>query len=242
MKKASFIRKARHALSACGLLIALGSSPNAWADNSPESEIARISASRATYITSGASFRDYTDQERMIVGFSTNPALRQMRGWVEFDLSHLPPDVVIEGVAMGLPQMEGNQVNPSRIIVSNQVASDLAVGGKVSWDRIGDGGDPEKPVVADLSQARASKAGEMTALETRPEMSEAVKAALKRTPPRLYLLLHSPDAESQEERGHYWRFSARQDLDSRPILLIQYARKEFHPGVRDARNPSSSSP
>lgn len=188
---------------------------------SVESEIVRVPAMRATYITSGSPWRDYSDQERMVVGFTANPNLQRMRGWLEFDFSLLPDDAEVEAAAIGMSRHgDDGPVNPREMLVIDQGLPEELPGARISWDRTGGGGNPEGTVVAVLSPGLAGPMREMTALTTMPELQHAISAALVRDPRRLYLLLYSPEAESQDERGHYWRLGA--SGDHRPVLMMQY--------------------
>jgi hypothetical protein len=187
-----------------------------------QSEIVRAPASRATYVTSGAPWQEYSAQERMVVGFIPNPALMQARGWVEFDLSALPADAVVEAAALGMTRHgEDGPINPREMLVIDQGRPASPPGARVTWDRIGGGGDTAGPVVAILSPGVAGPMRELTPLTTLPELKTAIEQALRREPRRLYLLLHSPEAEAQQERGHYWRLGAAGEF--RPILMLQYA-------------------
>jgi len=205
------------AVAAAGLLLQCG----AFAD-AMQSEIVRAPASRATYVTSGAPWQEYSAQERMVVGFIPNPALMQARGWVEFDLSALPADAVVEAAALGMTRHgEDGPINPREMLVIDQGRPASPPGARVTWDRIGGGGDTAGPVVAILSPGVAGPMRELTPLTTLPELKTAIEQALRREPRRLYLLLHSPEAEAQQERGHYWRLGAAGEF--RPILMLQYA-------------------
>lgn len=195
------------------------------AEASKKSEIVRVPASTATYITSGSPWRDYSDQGRIVVGFTANTNLQKMRGWLEFDFSLLPDDAEVEAAAIGMSRHgDDGPVNPREVVVIDQGLPRELPGARVSWDRTG-GGDLEGTVVAVLSPGIAGPMREMTPLSTMPELQQAISAALQRDPRRLYLLLHSPEAEAQDERGHYWRLGAADDY--RPVLLLQYRSKNI---------------
>ena len=205
------------ALGAMGLLL-----PCSVPASAMRSEIVRAPASRATYVTSGAPWQEYSAQERMVVGFIPNPALMQARGWVEFDLSALPADAVVEAAALGMARHgDDGPINPRELLVIDQGRPASLPGARVTWDRIGGGGNTAGPVVAVLSPGLAGPMRDLTPLTTLPELKTAIEQALRRDPRRLYLLLHSPEAEAQTERGHYWRLGAAGDF--RPILMLQYA-------------------
>jgi hypothetical protein len=215
-------RYIRQSLAGMVALATTGLNLNADAGNAAtESEIVRVPASRATYVTSGSPWRNYSDQERMVVGFTTNPNLQKMRGWIEFDFSPLPDDAVAEAAAIGLSRHgDDGPVNPREMLVVDQGLPSQLPGANVNWDRIGGGGDPEGTVVAVLSPGVAGSMREMTPLTTMPELQHAIAAALAREPRRLYLLLYSPEAEAQDERGHYWRLGGADEY--RPVLMLQY--------------------
>ncbi|MCD8481530.1 MAG: hypothetical protein LR015_01945 [Verrucomicrobia bacterium] len=189
-----------------------------------ESEIVRIPASQATFVTAGLTWQQYAEQGRMVVGFVPNPNFQISRGWLEFDFSALPSDAVVEAAVLGLARQGDGPVNPLEVLVSDQ-GQKAQIGTRITWERIGNGGDTSGPVVAILSPGVAGGMREITALNTLPELKSAIERALQRQPRKMYLLLHSPAAEAQSARGHYWRLATTDDL--RPVLMLQYASAEL---------------
>lgn len=225
MKDFIFLQKGgasvRYALIvACGALL-----PGSMLVGALESEVVRMQASRATFVTSGAPWQQYAAQNRMVVGFVPNPTFQKSRGWIEFDLSALPADTVVEAAAIGMARQGDGAVNPLEVLVIDQGDPSSNPGARVTWERIGNGGDTSGPVVAILSPGIAGRMQELTPLTTLPELKAAIEKALRRNPRRLFLLLQSPDAEAQDTRGHYWRLGAADEI--RPILMLQYASAEI---------------